>query len=75
MPQNWARNVQEERKGGRRLDLTCHVINTAKSRYINWLLGNMFYSKEKKIVLNPSTPDTINTNYFCIFIHKLEVQI
>lgn len=44
----WSRNMQEERKHGRRLDLTYHVVNTTKSCYINQVLGNMFYSKEKK---------------------------
>lgn len=48
MPQKWSISVQEERKGGSRLDLICHVINTAISCYINWLLGNVLLKREKK---------------------------
>lgn len=45
----WSKIMQEERKHGKRLDLMYHFINIAKSHYINQLLDNMFYSKEKKI--------------------------
>lgn len=58
-----------KKKGRVGEDLTLYAtLSIQQNHATNWLVS-MFYSKKKKHVLNASTPDTINTIFFFVFLY------